>query len=190
MTLTLCRLCGLSWLILASEGPRPRVCLGAAQRALTSEGSPLSARDRGERREPRAEAGAPSPPRTALTREGGEGAEAASMTKALLYASSARAPAPHTLAAAAGSPTAPAPSPARATASRGQRRRRPVNLSEDVLGAAARGGGSDLHIRPLLQLGHEAPRRPSELELEVSETNGSWACWGGFSLLSGVSRQT
>ena len=62
----------------------------AAQRALTSEGSPLSARDRGERREPRAEAGAPSPPRTALTREGGEGAEAASMTKALLYASSAR----------------------------------------------------------------------------------------------------
>ena len=79
LTLTLCRLCGLSWLILASEGPRPRVCLGAAQRALTSEGSPLSA-DRGESREPRAEAGAPSPPRTALTREGGEGAEAASMT--------------------------------------------------------------------------------------------------------------
>ena len=78
LTLTLCRLCGLSWLILASEGPRPRVCLGAAQRALTSEGSPLSA-DRGESREPRAEAGAPSPPRTALTREGGERAEAASI---------------------------------------------------------------------------------------------------------------
>ena len=46
LTLTLCRLCGLSWLILASEGPWPRVCLGAAQRALTSEGCPLTAEAR------------------------------------------------------------------------------------------------------------------------------------------------
>ena len=97
-------------------------------------------------------------------------------------------PAPHTLTDCCCRLTAPAPSPARATASRGQRRRRPVNLSEDVLGAAARGGGSDLHIRPLLQLGHEAPRRPSELELEVSETNAQWklgllgvlAAWWGI----------
>ena len=62
----------------------------------------------------------------------------------------------------------------------------PTRQLEDVLGAAARGGGSDLHVRPLLQLGHEAPRRPRELELEVSE---KWK-WGGFSLLGGGSRQT
>ena len=69
LTLTLCRLYGLSWLLLASEGPWLMVRLGAAQRALTSEGGPPSR----QRREPRAEAELPSPPRMALTSEGREG---------------------------------------------------------------------------------------------------------------------
>ena len=93
----------------------------------------------------------------------------------------------------------PAPHSAYCVAAGSQRPRRalrdsfarpaaPTRQLEDVLGAAARGGGSDLHIRPLLQLGHEAPRRPSELELEVSETNAQWklgllgvlAAWWGI----------
>ena len=73
LTLTLCRLCGLSWLILASEGPWPRVCLGAAQpRALTSDsdrGLPPHGRGESPGRRPEL----PSPPRMALTSEGGEG---------------------------------------------------------------------------------------------------------------------
>ena len=73
-------------------------------------------------------------------------------------------PAPHTLTAAAGSQR-----PRRALRDSFARPAAPTRQLEDVLGAAARGGGSDLHVRPLLQLGHEAPRRPRELELEVSE---------------------
>ena len=84
------------------------------------------------------------------------------MTKALLY--TLERPAPHTLTAAAGSQR-----PRRALRDSFARPAAPTRQLEDVLGAAARGGGSDLHVLPLLQLGHEAPRRPRELELEVSE---------------------
>ena len=71
-------------------------------------------------------------------------------------------PAPHTLTAAAGSQR-----PRRALRDSFARPAAPTRQLEDVLGAAARGGGSDLHVRPLLQLGHEAPRRASELELDA-----------------------